>query len=104
MDDALKSPRHSRWAWAGLAMVALVIVAVVVLFLARGNGSDANTTAPATAASGSVPSAPGPGATRHSPPRATPPAVQTGAATEKLGGNGPEKAAGLLHGRRVVPV
>jgi thiol-disulfide isomerase/thioredoxin len=50
MDDASKSPRHSRWAWSGLAMVALVIGAVVVLFLARGGGSDAT----ATAASGSV--------------------------------------------------
>src|ERR1700748_114376 len=53
MDDALKSPRHSRWAWAGLAMVALVIAAVVVLFLARGgSGGDA------TAASGSSSSVP----------------------------------------------
>jgi thiol-disulfide isomerase/thioredoxin len=52
MDEASKSPRHSRWAWAGLAMVALVIGAVVVLFLARGSGSDGN----ATAASSSVPS------------------------------------------------
>jgi thiol-disulfide isomerase/thioredoxin len=51
MDEASKSPRHSRWAWAGLAMVALVIGAAVALFLARGGGSGAN----ATAASGSVP-------------------------------------------------
>jgi thiol-disulfide isomerase/thioredoxin len=51
MDEASKSPRHSRWAWAGLAMVVLVIGGAVALFFARGGGSDAN----ATAASGSVP-------------------------------------------------
>jgi hypothetical protein len=52
MDDASKSPRHSRWAWAGPAMVALVIGAVVVLFLAGGGGSGATAS---SASSGSVP-------------------------------------------------
>jgi thiol-disulfide isomerase/thioredoxin len=59
MDEASKSPRHSRWAWMGLAMVALVIAAAVVLFLARGGGSDASATP--TAVSGAVPAgSPGP--------------------------------------------
>jgi thiol-disulfide isomerase/thioredoxin len=51
MDDASKSPRHSRWAWAGLAMVALVIAAAVVLFLTRGSDSGAGL----ATATGSVP-------------------------------------------------
>jgi thiol-disulfide isomerase/thioredoxin len=54
MDDASKSPRHSRWAWAGLAMVVVVIGAVAVLFFAGGGGSSGDS------ASGSVPAGPVP--------------------------------------------
>src|ERR1700748_3411835 len=53
MDDALKSPRHSRWAWAGLAMVALVMAAVVVLFLAGGGCATAPSSTSSSVPAGS---------------------------------------------------